>query len=234
MAPRLGSPCIRVWQCTGVSAEPAWWRGDPPPEDIPSGWAFPNELIRGQHAGRLENPGQFRGLYGLGFFRAQISDVEIGLNDAHLSAGWSEFDRCHFRQRVRPITNEHGFAAQGSFGNQPTIYRHCTFERIRFKGLGGFSMGAARFENCTFLNCRWDGHFAHKAHLVECTFIGRMNGCVWFGRDDDLGGDRQLRQNVNQNNDFTQTVFTANVAWRHDFPVNDQRWPGGFTPLVDD
>jgi hypothetical protein len=35
------------------------------------------------------------------------------------------------------------------------VYRDCTFERIGFKGLGGLSMDRGRFENCTFVNCRW-------------------------------------------------------------------------------
>ncbi len=211
-----------------MSDEPAWWRGQRPSEEPPTGWVS-DELVTGRHAGRLPTPGSVRdGLRTLDFFRAQVSDVEIRLDDAHLGAAWSELDRCHFRQRVRPVTNEHGVAAQGSFGTRPTVYRGCTFERVRFKTLGGFVMGDARFEDCIFLDCRWEGHFADRANLLRCTFVGRMNGCVWFG------GDAQGRRNVNEGNDFTRTVFTSNVAWRDDFPLDDQRWPDGFTPVVDD
>ncbi|WP_156971227.1 hypothetical protein [Knoellia sinensis] len=148
-----------------------------------------------------------------------------------LSSAWSEFSDCRFRQRVRPILTEHGFAAQGSFGNGPSIYRGCTFERVRFKGLGGFSMMNARFEDCTFVNCRWEGHFAHAADLINCTFSGRMNGCVWFGHSGNP--ERGGRRNVIRGNDFTQVVMTHNVGWRNGFPVSDQLWPEGHRPRVD-
>lgn len=149
------------------------------------------------------------------------------LDDVALAVEWSEFHGWHLRQRVRPVLNARGFAAQGSFGNSPAVYRDCTFERIRFKGLGGFSMGRGWFENCVFVNCRWEGHFAHNAGLVSNRFIGRMNGCVWFGHS--ASGDR----NIIRGNDFTQTEFTSNVGWRSDFPVPDQHWPTAYAPLID-
>jgi hypothetical protein len=167
-------------------------------------------------------------LHALYFFRARVRDIEIALSDTHLSVEWSQFDGCHFRQRVRPVLNADGFAAQGSFGNSPTVYRECTFERVRFKQLGGFSMGQSRFERCTFVNCRWEGNFAHQADLIDNTFVGRMNGCVWFGQS--AAG----RRNVIHGNDFSAATLGENVAWRGDFPLKDQRWPAGFSPLVDD
>jgi len=130
------------------------------------------------------------------------------------------------------VLNEHGVAAQGSFGNRPSIYRNCTFDRVRFKALGGFSMLSARFEDCTFLNCRWEGHFANDADLVNCTFIGRMNGCAWFGHGTTPDGTTK-RRNVIHGNDFTRTQFTDNVGWRLGFPISDQTWPEGFSPLID-
>ncbi len=168
------------------------------------------------------------------FFRAAVTDVELWLNDVHLAVQWSEFDGCHFRQRVRPVLNSEGIAAQGTFATRPAVYRNCTFERVRFKGMGGFSMGVARFENCTFLNCRWEGHFAHDADLIDNRFIGRMNGCVWFGRSEPASDVGAARRNVIHGNDFTETAFTSNVGWRFDFPLQDQRWPEGFVPIVDD
>jgi hypothetical protein len=111
------------------------------------------------------------------------------------------------------------------------IYRNCTFDRIRFKALSGFSMLSARFEDCTFVNCRWEGHFAKDADLVNCTFIGRMNGCVWFGEG--TGPDRTKRRNVIHGNDFTQTQFTDNVGWRSGFPISEQMWPDGYVPRID-
>jgi hypothetical protein len=113
-----------------------------------------------------------------------VTDAQLWLNDVRLVVEWSEFASCHFRQRVKPITNEQGFSAQGSFANRQALYRNCVFERVRFKLLGGFSMSRGWYEDCTFLNCRWEGHFAHDASVVDSTFIGRMNGCVWFGESE--------------------------------------------------
>jgi hypothetical protein len=128
-----------------------WWRNQEPPDAVPDGWGWDHGAwISGTHIGTLPEPGPAQGgLIARLFFRARISDVDLVLNDVQLAAAWSQFDRCLFRQRVRPVLNEYGVAAQGSFGNRPTLYRDCTFERVRFKQLGGFSMHSARFERCT-------------------------------------------------------------------------------------
>ncbi len=174
-------------------------------------------------------PSPHSGLRSVHFFRATVSGVQLWLNDIGLVVEWSEFENCHFRQRVRPVLNVYGFAAQGSFAHRPAIYRNCTFERVRFKTLGGFSTDAGRFENCTFVNCRWEGHFAYGTDLVDCRFIGRMNGCVWGGTDRD-----SERRSIITGNDFTETKFSDNVAWRRAFPVTEQIWPEGFITAVDD
>ena len=160
------------------------------------------------------------------FFSAVVSGTELALDEVHLSAEWSEFNDCRFRQRVRPVTNEHGFSAQGSFANSPAIYRNCTFDRVRFKRLGGFNLSRGWFEGCTFVNCRWEGHFATDASLVDCTFVGKMHGCAWFG-------ESVQGPNVNRGNDFSAVEFTDNVGWRHSFPVKDQHWPKGYRPRLD-
>jgi hypothetical protein len=167
------------------------------------------------------------GLHSLFFFNASVTEIELWLDEAHLAAAWSEFTNCHFRQRVRPVTHEQGISAQGSFANRPTLYRNCVFEGVRFKRLGGFNLSRGWYEDCTFLNCRWEGHFAHDASLVNCTFLGRMNGCGWFGESD-------RGANVVRGNDFTEVQFTDNVGWRRSFPLAQQHWPPGFQPLVDD
>ena len=128
------------------------------------------------------------------------------------------------------MTTRAGFAAQGSLGNSPALYSGCTFERIRFKTLGGFSLGRARFEDCTFLNCRWEGHLAQHADLVGNRFIGPMSGCVRLGNDQ--AGDGAGPTTI-QGNDFSETRFTPNVAWRSRFPLDAQRWPAGFVPVID-
>jgi hypothetical protein len=212
--------------------EPEWWRGATPAA-APRGEVAPDELVTGCVATVPQRDLDGTGLRPFYFFDAAVSGVELSLTDAHLSVEWSEFTGCHFRQKVRPVLNELGIAAQGSFGVAPALYRGCTFERIRFKLLGGFSLGAAWFEDCRFVDCRWEGHFAHHASLVRCTFEGRMNGCVWFGRSGEPPwGDE--RPNVHRDNDFTHVRFTDNVAWRASYPLRDQRWPEGFVPVVDD
>ncbi|MGW5192870.1 hypothetical protein ACWEOO_26735 [Kribbella sp. NPDC004138] len=216
-----------------MNSNPGWWRGQSPPgqaRDV----APADMLVSGPVTSiDLDAIAPRGGLRGVHFFQAAVSGVELWLNDISLVVEWSEFDNCHFRQRVRPVLNEYGVAAQGSFANRPAVYRDCTFERVRFKILGGFDTGAGRFENCTFVNCRWEGHFGYDADLIDCRFVGRMNGCVWGGtglKEDSRG---QGRRNVITGNDFTEVTFTDNVGWRRDFPVAYQVWPDGFVPVVD-
>ena len=219
-----------------MTGEPEWWRAQQPTAVVPAGWGWGrNQGLTGSYRGALpgaeEPEGGDDALRPLHVFRASVADVAVRLDNAHLAVAWSEFDGCHFRQRTGPVRNSHGDTAQGSFGNKPSIYRGCTFERVRFKLLGGFSLAQARFEDCTFLSCRWEGHFAHDADLVGCRFVGRMNGCVWFGTGSTVG--RAARRNVVEGNDFTQTRFTTNVGWRRDFPIADQHWPDDYRPVVD-
>jgi hypothetical protein len=209
-----------------VEPGPRWWRGREPArrprgEDI-------EHLLTGAHTQiplpPVEDGIGLRRLYA---FQAQVAGVEVALTDVHLTVEWSAFTDCRFTQALRPVRNEHGIAAQGCLAISPSLYRGCTFERIRFKTLDGFTLGHATFQNCTFLNCRWDGHFATDAWLVGNRFLGAMNGCVWFGHGPE-------GRNVIEGNDFTGTRFTTNVAFRGDFPLHTQRWPAGYQPLVDD
>jgi hypothetical protein len=80
-----------------------------------------------------------------------MRDTEQVLNEVSLAVEWSEFTDCHFRQRVKPIINDYGFSAQGSFANRPALYRNCVFERVRFKQLGGFNLTRGWYEGCTGL-----------------------------------------------------------------------------------
>ncbi|MFI7068583.1 hypothetical protein ACIBL3_46880 [Kribbella sp. NPDC050124] len=213
-----------------MSSKPEWWRGQSPPrvaQDPASTGRSVSGSVTTIDLDAITPGGS--GLRRLYLVRATVSDVQLWLNDVSLLVQWSAFENCHFRQRVRPVLNQYGFAAQGSFANRPAVYRGCTFERVRFKTLGGFNTGAGRFENCTFVNCRWEGHFAYDADLIDCRFVGRMNGCVWGGTDRD-----SQRRNVITGNDFTEVKFTDNVGWRHDFPIADQVWPENFVPRVAD
>lgn len=208
-------------------ADPTWWRGQRPPAG-PRGKPAPAALRTGDLSSVPPGPDDPRtGLSSLYFFEALVNGAEVVLTDVALAVEWSQFLGCHFRQRVKPVTTGAGFAAQGSFGNSPALYRGCTFERIRFKTLGGFTLGQARFEDCTFLNCRWEGHLSRHADLVGNRF---MNGCVWFGNDrlGDGVGPTEIH-----GNDFSQTTFTPNVGWRGVFPLEAQRWPEDSVPVAD-
>lgn len=213
-------------------AAPPWWRGRPYGYDSPHLLEDSYPINTGDVQELAWGEPDSTGLRSLVFSQARVVGQEIWLNDASFHARWSEFDDCHFRQRVRPICNEFGFSAQGSFGG-PSIYRGCTFERVRMKTLGGFMVSGAWFENCTFINCRWEGHRSFEASYVDCTFMGKMNGTVWFGENRAASaGLRQLDGRINtiRGNDFSQVTMTDNNAWRHNFPVDDQRWPEGYVP----
>lgn len=205
-----------------MTADPTWWRGG-----TPTASGRPADASPAISEISLPSLDDGIGLRRLDLVDVRVVGAEFSLTDIRLAVHWAEFEDCRFTQRVKPVLNDHGIAAQGSFAVSPASYRNCRFERVRFKLLGGFKMGRATFENCTFWNCRWEGHFAHDAWLLNNRFIGKMNGCVWFGTGDDGA-------NVITGNDFTQTVFTTNVGFRSDYPVTDQRWPAGYQPLIDD
>ncbi|GAA1479437.1 hypothetical protein GCM10009623_38830 [Nocardioides aestuarii] len=158
-------------------------------------------------------------------------DETIALDWRHLLVVGASFDGCTFSQRRSgPVLTTGGVAAQGSLGatGGPSVYRRCRFVGVRFKTLGGFSLGAARFEDCAFERCRWNGHFHHDADLVDCTFAGPMDGCVWQGRSP------SGRRNAVTGNDFTGAVIGENVGWRSGLDLDAQRWPEDYTPVLGD
>ncbi|SEE21261.1 hypothetical protein [Jiangella alba] len=212
---------------------PDWWRGTRPSR-LP---VHPGAIHR---RGRLsqqsfptfsQRPADLQALV---VTEAYAEGLTISLDDLHFVASWSEFVDCTFTQRRSgPVLNASGAAAQGTLGwaGGPSVYRGCRFEGIRFKRLGGYSMDAATFEGCTFDRCRFNGHHHTTADLIDCRFVGTMDGCTWYGTSaEPVGG----RRNVIRGNDFTAATITPNVAWRGNFDVESQRWPGDFTPTVDD
>jgi hypothetical protein len=163
----------------------------------------------------------------LWFVQAHVRGLTISLEDRHLMAAWSQFEDCTFTQRRRgPVLNASGEAAQGSFGNAPCLYQGCRFVSVRFKARGGFSLDRGRVEGCTFDRCRFNGHLHSSADLVDCTFIGPIDGCNWVGQ---YHGPNESRRNIITGNDLTAAVITSNVGW-YDFPINAQRWPAGYRP----
>jgi len=204
---------------------PSWWRGQPPQQPRPSGAVVVRDDVARLDLSSLERSTDL-GLAHVSVREAHVQGLDLCLDDTKLTVWWSQFEDCVFTQRARPVTNAQGYTAQGSFGAGPSRYRSCRFERVRFRTTTGFSMGQATFEECEFVHCRWEGARAWSADLVDCRFTGRMDGAVWFGTDRRTG-----RRNVVRGNDFTEVAFTDNVGWRHDFPVEDQRWPSHYVPV---
>ena len=156
------------------------------------------------------------------FEHAACSGLDVTLDEVHLGTFWSSFQQCRFHQRSRRLHRE-GVEPQGSFGNRPSLFKNCTFVGVRLRLRAGFSVGEARFEDCTFERCRFEEHFSFAADYVRCTFVGPIKTAVFFGVDPDTG-----RRNDIVNNDFTNATLSDNVAWRRDFPETDQRWPDGY------
>lgn len=163
----------------------------------------------------------------LRFDRAIADGLVIPLDARAIAVGWSQFEQCRFTQRRsgRALLPD-GTAPQGSFGARPSLYRRCVFVGVRFKALGGFSLGRATYEECVFENCRWSGHLHHDADLLRCRFVGAMDGCVWLG----VGGEPVARPNRFEGNDFREARIGANVGWRGSLDLDGQMWPPGYLP----
>lgn len=209
-------------------APPDWWRGTTPQQlPTPTGTAI-GEVVREFDSSLLpvNEASLLRPVY---FDQAHAAGLEVIVDDLSLVVCWSEFDQCTFRQRSRRL-NVKGIAAQGSFGNRPSIYRDCIFTGVRFRQLGGFSTGTARFVSCRFERCSFNGHFSFSADYIDCTFTGKIDGGVWYGTAPASGADAD-RRNVVTGNDFTGVTFGTNIGWRGDFDFTAQRWPDGYRPV---
>ena len=161
-------------------------------------------------------------------FDARVTGVQLALTDIHLTVEWSQFDDCHFTQRVRPVLNAQGIAAQGSFAITPSIYRRCTFERVRFNMLSGFSLGRAVFEGCTFVNCRLGGPLRPR-RLAGRQPVPRSDEWLRLVRARPGRDQPHRRQRLRRNR-----VHAPTTAFRDGFPIDAQAWPDGYRPLVDD
>lgn len=207
---------------------PAWWRATAP-IDLPAYGAL-------QLQGQVDGPDLeaapvdgHSGLRRLHLHRASLLGIAVPLDRMQLTVTWSEFDKCAFTQKSGRVLSEHGTAAQGSLGARPSMYRNCVFRGVRFKSLGGFSMGASRFENCTFIRCKFNGHSATEADLVNCRFVGKIDGCNWYST---APGHKYQGGRLNEivDNDFSRATLSDNIGWLGQFDIDAQTWPPGATP----
>jgi uncharacterized protein YjbI with pentapeptide repeats len=197
-------------------------------------WSAVTTVLEGEITGPVVDftdiaPPQSSPLRNCGMFEVRAHGVDVDLDSVHLTVAWSEFDDCTFRQRRR--TSYDGVWPQGSFGTTPATYRNCVFHGVRFRILGGFSVGQARFEGCTFRHCKFNGLFAHCADFVHCTFEGKVSGAVFYA---EAPSGQPCRGKVNEivHNDFTAAQVT-NVGWRGGVNVEAQLWPHGYVPDTD-
>ncbi|MFB9236254.1 hypothetical protein ACFFWC_11960 [Plantactinospora siamensis] len=208
---------------TATSAEhPAWWRGRTP--DLAPVWG-PHTVVL---SGRVSDvdltaaPLDESQLRAVRFDRAEVTGVDLSLDELALTTMWSSFDGCVFRQRGRRLHRD-GYEPQGSFGNRPCIYRSCTFVGVRLRIRAGFHVGEARFEDCTFERCRFEEFFSFSADFVGCRFVGPIKMAAIYGTDPHTG-----RRNEIHGNNFRAAGLSDNIGLRADFPVESQLWPEGF------
>ena len=75
----------------------------------------------------------------------------------------------------------------------------------------GTPWGEPRIEDCVFDRCRRKGFIHHQADLINCRFIGKMNGCIWNGTSP---VHRRGRRNLIHGNDFSKAIIAPDPAWR--------------------
>lgn len=59
--------------------------------------------------------------------------------------------------------------------HRKTVYRNCTFERVKLR-----DFGIADFYDCSFINCDFQSAFI-TASFTHCNFIGKISDCVFCG-----------------------------------------------------
>jgi hypothetical protein len=114
-----------------------------------------------------------------------------------------------------------------------SVYRRCSFDGASLRQVVGkpsalwmaFSLGEARFEDCTFLDAKIRGWLAHEAEFVRCRFRGTIDRCRFFGRQLERRwfGLLPPRRNEYVDNDFrdVQFVWSGFVG----IPIRNQLWP---------
>ncbi|HEY7071700.1 MAG TPA: hypothetical protein VH479_16355 [Acidimicrobiales bacterium] len=160
-------------------------------------------------------------------FDGVVADgAQFDLTDVVLTIQRSAFSACRFVQKRRRASD--GTGGSGSLARHASVYRECVFEGVRFRVRGGFSVGAARFERCTFIRCDFGEHFSFCADHIDCTFVGPVKRAVFYGQAPE-GHHCDGKRNVFEGNDFTEAVL-HDVGFRGGIDATLQRWREGFDP----
>ena len=173
-------------------------------------------------------PGRVAPMATYAFDGAVARQARFDLTDVHLTVQNSQFDECAFRQLRRPASD--GTWGQGSLARRVSVYRGCTFEGVRFRAREGFSVGVARFEQCTFQQCDFGEHFSFCADYIECVFVGPVQRAVFYGAAPD-GHSCDGKVNVFQGNDFAEAEL-VDVGFRGGVDLGAQRWTDGLDPTA--
>ena len=88
-------------------------------------------------------------------------------------------------------------------------------------GVRGFSLGWARFEDCTFERCRTQHLFSVPSDLVGCRSVGRMDDAQFLGADSATGIPNEV-----EGNDFTGAPL-GRVSFQSGARPEQQLWPAG-------
>jgi uncharacterized protein YjbI with pentapeptide repeats len=121
-------------------------------------------------------------------------------------------------------------------GWRRSVYRRYSFDGASLRQIGGtnsalfmaFSLGEARFEDCTFLDAKIRGWLAHDAEFVGCRFRGTIDRCRFFGRGIERRFLRFLppKRNEYRGNDFREAEFVWS-SFEGGIPIAEQLWPEG-------
>jgi hypothetical protein len=208
-----------------------------PPEPHPQrrpGYRAPDQfVVRGtlppgpfvfQHPpwGTAQEP-QDQGVYE--FDQVRAVDGEFTLDRLFWSSCHSSYTRCVFRQTGKAASKTQGWRARagGLLGRCPSTYQDCTFDHVDF-GLrdGGFLLGEARFERCTFRYCSYRWFRATHADFIDCTFIGVMQSAWFWGATPK--GDERPRRNQFTGNDLSRAK-PRRVLFRNGLDLSTNRLP---------
>ena len=162
-------------------------------------------------AGPRRRRGEFEASYAV--VDAHGSGVRFLLDDVDVTFAGSTFSGCVFEEKRT-------WFASGSFGHTSArcFYRGCRFVGVDF-GVRGFSLGWARFEDCTFEGCRTQHLFSVRADLVGCCFVGRMEDAQFLGADPATGIPNEVTDN-----DFTDAQL-GRVSFQSGARPEQQLWP---------